>query len=226
MLIEMVASGLILLFKYFQPITLQKLKTKDHNIINPILIPMFNKSNSKQIALLYWLRYTRTICPGGDQRSPTGYAPQLISSSPEEIQSFISVDFYCWPKCRDYMAHSDDLKVYFQPLQCWVKKGKKYEISTDYLDITDCRVCDFHFFFSPLTSQKSKRAPRVVHLDVDLMKKSTALENIVTKQQTTACKLVPVTQCRYSQLLLRSSRKVSIYSLQVSITKECPTLPL
>lgn len=107
------------------------------------------------------------------------------------------------------------------------KRGKNIcEISTNYLDITDCRVCDFHFFFSPLTSQKSKRAPRVVHLDVDLMKKSTALENIVTKQQTTAWKLVPVTQCRYSQLLLRSSRKVSIYSLQVSITKECPTLPL
>lgn len=85
------------------------------------------------------------------------------------------------------MAHSDDLKVYFQPLQCCVKKGKKIcGISTNYLDITDCRVCDFHFFFSPLTSQKSKRAPRVVHLDVDLMKKSTALENIVTKQQTTA----------------------------------------
>lgn len=141
-----------------------------------------------------------------------------------------SVDFYCWPECRDYTAHSDDLTVYFQPLQYCMKKGKQLcEISANYLDITHGCVCDFHFFFLPLTSQKSKRPPGVVHLDIDLMKKCTALENTVTKQKTTACKCIPVTQCRHSQLLLRSSRNVSL--LQVCINKrsinwQCHTLPL
>lgn len=83
-------------------------------------------------------------------------------------------------------------------------------------------VVDFHFFFiSPLTSQKSKRPPGVVHLDIDLMKNSTALENTVTKKQesTVRDKSLP----RNAEIP-SSCWRLQVTS-QVSITKG-HTLPL
>ena len=154
-LFEVVTSGLILLFKYFEPITLQlqKSKTKDQNMINPKLIPIYNKSEFKKDCVTILVTYIRLeiphrVCTIDDIQFPWGDLSLLISIAGQHVEVTRRIR-----TIRRFTFNHGNT--------AWKKKTKKIcYISANYLDITHGCLCDFHFFLSHLSHPRSLNVRR------------------------------------------------------------------